>query len=898
LSTGKKITQPPLGVQENVGSLTMNLVLSPDGRHAVATDMGFHEAISVIDTTTGALVGQQPSPPSADTTAANYYYGMAFAPLPNADGSYTLYASLGSQAAIGVYHLSPAGALIPEGMIALQTGDFPAGIAVDARGYLYVAINEFYTANFDLRILTNPGQLAVYNTTTGLQVGRVTVGSQPMLSNFPLAVAALADGSRVYVSSQRDGAVYVFNAAVPASPVATGALLTGAHPDALLLNRAQTRLYVGNAHSDTVSVISTGTDSVVGSIPLRPNAAQQVAGATPTGLALSADEKTLYATLGDMNAVAVIDPVGLTAQGYIPVGWYPTGIVASPFKKQILVSDAKGTQPRYPNPGYQQFAFNDNPQYDLNLIQGQVQTVAVPNSVQLSQDTQQVLANNRVAEIGSVPAVFNQIGLRAGGITHVIYMIKENRTYDQVLGDLPGGDGDPTLALFGQSVTPNQHALASRFVLLDNFFDCSEASGDGWPWSTQSMATEYVIKNLPYNYSNRGRQYDFEGQNNGYMVGGFPATGPDGTPLVTPGTPLSGPAGAPAVPDVSEAPAHHIWDAVEAAGLSIRNYGFFLSTGVAANGVTLIPDNYPSAAGLREAGHYTSGPLTYAGSGKSDYDFRRFDTSYPDSDAPGLYGDQGYSLKTYGKFAQGSRFGEWNREFQAMMASDPTGNTVPSFQMVRFMNDHTAGVTAGVASPQAHVADNDYSVGQMVQALSQYPTLWAHTALFVIEDDSQDGPDHVDCHRSTCYVISPYIKKNSVDHTFYNTDSVLKTMELLLGVPPLSQYDAVATPILDFGSAPGNSGVYTAILPAQSIITDVPGPMLKRGTPLTSLEKQTAGMDLIHPDSAPASLLNEVIWKSVRGVSSKMPAPVHNAKIEARLHMAPGAGAADSDDGQ
>ena len=239
-----------------------------------------------------------------------------------------------------------------------------------------------------------------------------------------------------------------------------------------------------------------------------------------------------------------------------------------------------------------------------------------------------------------------------------------------------------------------------------------------------------------------------------------------------------------------------------------------------------------------------------------------------------------YPRQTYGHYAQSSRFTEWNREFQQMLTNDPTGNSVPAFETVRFMHDHTQGLSAGVHTPRAEVADNDYGVGQFVEAVSR-SAIWNSTAIFVIEDDAQDGPDHVDGHRSTCYVISPFIKRASVDHTFYNTDSVLKTMELLLNIPPMNQYDAVATPILDFGTDPSqNGGLYTATLPDAGILGEI-APTVTASSLLFPLEQLSAKMDFGHPDSAPPALLNEVIWKSVKGVHSKMPATHHSGLIPA-----------------
>jgi len=434
-----------------------------------------------------------------------------------------------------------------------------------------------------------------------------------------------------------------------------------------------------------------------------------------------------------------------------------------------------------------------------------------------------------------------------------------------VLGDLGKGNGDPSLTLFGWSVTPNQHNLALRFLLLDNFYDAGEVSGDGWPWSTQSMANEYVIKNLPYNYSDRGRNYDFEGQNNGYLTGGFPAKDPDGNTL----SPVF-PNGLPPITDAAEAPGHHLWDAVQAAKLSYRNYGFFYSFGVNQGGTTVLPDNYPASAGIQPPGHDLAGV--------SDFDYRRYDNDYPDSEAPSKYNSKNfpcaYATTAYGKYKMPSRFSEWNREFQEMLKADPSGNSVPALMTVRFNHDHTQGFTAGKFTPLAEVADNDYAVGQLVETISNSP-IWDHTAVFIVEDDAQDGPDHVDAHRSTGYVISPYLPGNTTNHKFYNTDSFLKSMEMLLGIPPLTQYDAAAEPILGFVDSPVNDGPYEATLPSKEIICDQAPKLSAKSHPMHPLMVKSAKMDFDHPDSAPSRQLNEVIWKSVKGMNSQVPKPRH-----------------------
>jgi YVTN family beta-propeller protein len=858
LVTGKSIFWPPLGVQQNVGSLPMNMVLSPDGKYALVSDIGFDQSLTVINTKTGGLVSNLDYPNCnycGFQTTNGLYYGIAF----GSNG--TVYAAQGGNNSIDVLNLASDGIVADLGSFtATQPSDFPSGLATDTRGYLYVVNND--PATFAL-----PSSVAIYSQATQKEVGRYSfTTSWYGTPNFPLAVAVLSNGSKAYVSSERDGAVYDLNTSDPTNPTLTGSIATGANPDGLVLNQAQTFLYVANAGSDTVSVIRTADDTVVNTIVLRPAQLKNVAGSsTPTGLGLSPNGKTLYVALGDMNAVAVLGVNGenLALQGYIPTGWYPTSVVA-PTANSILFANGKGTITRYPNPGYIQWAFNSSPDYDQHLIQGQVSLVTGLSDEKLTKWTRSVLANSAAEQ--ALPD--HRLDGLKGKIKHIIYIAKENRTYDQVLGDVPGGNGDPTLTLFGANVTPNLHALAERFVLLDNFYTNSEVSFDGWGWLTQGEVNEDLIKDAPYNYSGRGRNYDVEGQNNGYDVGGFPAKDPDGNVI----SPVYFPNGAPTIPDVTEAPGGHIWDAVQAAKITYRNYGFFLAFGVNdTNNNVIMPDNYPSVAALEPPGHDLAGV--------TDWDYRRFDSDYPDSDASTIYTGQGvqgcsYLETGYGKYNSPSRYSEWVREFNEMLAQDSTGATVPAFMTVRLPHDHTQGPTSGKFTPAAEVADNDYGVGQLVQAISQSP-IWNNTAIFVIEDDSQDGPDHVDCHRSTAYVISPWIKQSSIDHEFHNTTSILKTMEMLLGLQPLTSYDAVANPIMDWDTKPGNNAPFTATLPAQSIICSQTPHVgsLSASDPRRGMIMEAGTMDMEHPDSAPARRLNELIWKSVKGVNSQMPAP-------------------------
>ncbi len=750
------------------------------------------------------------------------------------------------------------------GEIRVRQNDFPAGLALDGRGFLYVTNN---CADDGTHLFRLPGSVAIYDTKSKREVGRYTFATVNKTSNYLLAIAARRDGSKVYVASERDAAVYALDTSDAAHPKLAGSVTCGSHPVALLLNRDESRLFVANAQSDTITIIDTASDRAIGTVLLRPDAARNLTGVSPTAMALSADEKTLYVTLSDMNAVGVVDVSAMAIGGMIPAGWYPSAILAE--ADRLVIVNAKGHEARHPNPKYNPFGRPINRDlYILSLLLGDVQEARAPSASELADMTATVLRANHLDELAQPQEnPLEGIGLKAGKITHVIYIVKENRTYDQVLGDDSRGNGDASLAIFGQSVTPNLHALSDRFVLMDNTYACGEVSGDGWVWSTQGIANSYVQRNIPYHYSNRGRTYDFEGQNNGYITGGFPATDPDGKLM------SSDPAmknGAPAVPDVAGEDVH-LWDLARAANLSIRNFGFFVSQGEKKTGKVIVPDNYPTVVGLRPAGHDLEGV--------TDIDFRQFDLDYPDSEAPQIWYDRSkdssylYRLKKYGKHGATSRFAEWNHEFQEMLKRDPTGETVPTLITIRMPHDHTQGIVMGKHTPASEVADDDYGIGQIVEAVSHSP-IWKSTAIFVIEDDAQSGNDHVDCHRTTAYVISPWIKRGSVDREFHNTDSVLKTMELLLGLPAMSQYDATAKPIVDWDTQPSNDEAYDAILPSREVIGAT------NGVASNAIEAQMqlvcAKMDFIHADAAPAELLNEIVWKSIKGWGSTMPPPRHS----------------------
>jgi hypothetical protein len=867
LSTGRYIHPATTQSTQNVGSLPVNLIASADGQYAISTDAGYRQSLWSIRIADGKGVSHLEFPnkkgkfATTQEKARGLYYGLAAA-----DG--VIYAAQGQHDTIAVIGISADGTLKQQRTITTKKSDFPSGLALDNQGRLYVANNDpvAFPPNF------KASSVAVYDAAAGKELGRFeftdSFGGTP---NFPLAIAVSKDGKKLYVASERDSAVYVLDTADPAHIKQLAKLETGSHPIALLFNKNQDRLFVANAHSDTISFINTADDQVQATILLRPDIAKSIAGATPTGLALSPNEKFLYATLGDMNAVAVIDVPGKELEGYIPAGWYPTSLLVAPDGKRLLVANAKGTKVLHPNPVASASVDPKKQQQNPNnLLEGNVIGVAIPAKDELKSLTEQVMENNRLTpQFVNDQNPLKDIGLQAGKIKHVIYIVKENRTYDQVLGDLKQGLGDPRYCIFGRQITPNLHALAERFVLLDNFYDSGEVSGDGWTWSTQAMANEYTIRNVPYQYSDRGRKFDYEGTNNEWLTGGFPAVGPDGKPLSD--LPVFK-NGAKPFPDVAEAPGGHLWDLARKHNLTYRNYGFFMSNGTKTkDGKNIIPDNYPASIGLQPGGHDLDGV--------TDIDFRKFDLDYPDSQAPSIYHDRTGNAKflwpktKFGKYEAPSRFDEWNREFQQMLAKEPTGNAVPSLMTVRLGTDHTHGANPGKKHPRAMVADNDFGVGQLVEAVSKSP-IWNSTAIFILEDDAQNGPDHVDAHRSICFVVSPWIKKGSIDHRFHNTASCLRTIELLLGLPPMCQYDAIATPIMNWDDAPRNDATYKAILPPAKVLIETnPGQgESKPASPeLTQLIEESMTWDFSIADRAPADKLNEIIWKLCAGYDSKLP---------------------------
>jgi YVTN family beta-propeller protein len=795
----------PLGDQTGVGSFPTNMILSANGKFLIVTNTGYRENMSVLSVATGKVVSQLPEGSAKSAShGANLYFGLAA--REDGDGTELLAVSHGSADTIELVQLSPEGKLSPTRAIELPKLENPlkiplhvAGLAWSNDGSKLLAI-----ANQSHKFNDFHGSVFAYNLAAGTFDPPIQVGS------FPLSIASLKDGS-VLVTNEGDRAISWLD---PAKKTILS-LETGEQPSYLSVNHAGTRAYVSNSNSDTVSEIDIPSRKVVKTILMRPGGLRGYPGVTPLGSALSPDDRKLYVAIADLNAVGVVDVASGRVMGYVPVGWYPTSVAVSPDGTHLFVANAKGTKAANPNGK----PVSDWGKYDLNIIEGTVSMIPT------AEIALKLKALTKIVQQGNHDFQPNHGWIRNPGIQHVVYIIKENRTYDQVLGDLPRANGDKSLTLFGSDVTPNQHALATRFGTFDNFYVCAEVSADGWNWSTSGEANEYTQRNVPYNYSGRGREYDFEGTNNGSSVDLDDRR------------------------DVAASPGGYLWDSVLKDGLTVRNYGMFLSFDVSTR---------PDGSQIEGKGKPDKKALV----GATCLDFPRFDMRYPDSDAWVKLGltPAKAQLLSYGEHNESSRISTWLREFKGYVEH----NNLPNLTLIRLPRDHTSGTAANMSSPRAMVADNDYAVGEVVDAMSHSP-YWKSCAIFVLEDDAQSGFDHVDCHRSNVLVVSPYLHKDVVDSSFYNTDSVLATIENLLKAKPNNQYLATARLFDLFDPAAGNTSPYDAIMPSKAILGEV-------NTRESYRAKDSAKLvSAFHEETAADYELNEILWRSIKGKGAALP---------------------------
>jgi YVTN family beta-propeller protein len=779
----------PAGVQKPAGFFPANVVLSPDERAVllpgVIRNQDNKQTVEVLDAGTGDLVQELELNPDDNTKREGVAPGLVFS-----HDDKEVFLATAKRDSVLVFDWDAASRQLRwNKTLALPNGAYPQTLTLSPDDRVVFVVGQYARTLFAVDVVSG--------TITSATVGP-----------YPFAVATSGDGKIAYVSNQAANTVSVV--AVDGQKLTSrGEILVGTHPNHLLTDSPRNRLFVSNADSDSISVIDMVSNRVTRTISVAPYKDAH-AGTSPTALALSADGSTLYVANSGNNDVALIDVADNKhfgqVRGLIPTGWYPTGVQVPKDNSRLLIADAKGLGTG-PNTGHATSDPRDF-SYIERQLKGYLQIVPMPGMEALHRYTRQVEQNNGIAEGNGVRGfsrstpgtiVPRRVG-RGSPIKHIIYIVKENRTYDQVFGDLGKGNGDPHLAIFGRDITPNQHALAEKFITLDNYYVDGEVSQDGWDWATEANSNPYNELATHQGYGGNGSEFDSAGSLDSPVTAGNA--------------------------DPSRA---FLWDAVHAAGMRFRHYGMFSQPATSFH-----EDNRVKCP---EGKNCAYEPLL---NDNTDHDYPWFNLNIPDQ----------------------QRFQEWNREFNQYVAHE----NLPTFEFLNLPRDHTAGWFAGGATAKAMVADNDFALGKIVDTVS-HSKYWKDTAIFVTEDDAQDGPDHVDSHRSLANVISPYTQRGIIDSHFYSQVSLLRTMELLTGLGPLTQYDAAAIPMIwSFGDTP-NLAPYTAIIPQQ--------PLTETNPPTTRSVMIPEAMQG-KPDQVDERALNEEIWKSVRGPDTVMPQPQHH----------------------
>jgi len=905
LPSSKILLSPAPGSPEPTNSFPTALAVSPNGRYAAllnngrgVEESGYQQSIAIVDLSSGR-VRDFPDPRLKVGAKQTYFLGLAFS--NNGESIYASIASLNDPAGqqpddtgngIAVYSFE-GGSVAAQRFIKLplpplapgkQPGTvfykapkdtavpYPAGLAaVSGEGErLLIAEN-----------LSDDAVLLDVNSGQVVQRFDLSVNEHEPAS-YPYGVAATRDGRRGYCSLWNASQVAELDLKsgevtrrislqAPDSPTAAGS-----HPTALLLSADEKRLYVTLSNADAVAVIDTATGTIVTTLSTKLPG-QTYSGAYPNALAESADHKRLFVAAASLDAVAVFDlsvvpsETPQPAMGFIPTEWYPTAVAVR--GDDLLIASGKGqgtgpnSRPRAPSavdPGAKH-------PYIASMIHGSIARLSIQDAEHgLAQSTEEVLRSNLMPAKGDAISRGTASNLAGNGhsdypggdsitfrggqnpIKHVIYIIKENRTYDQVFGDLQAGDGDPALCMYGEKITPNEHELARQFGIVDNFYCSGEVSGDGHVWSMAAITSDYTEKTWPVSYRGSERLYDYEG-------------------IVSGDNPLHQ-----GQPDVNEPATGYIWTNVERHALSHRNYGEYVdthwcdmppTTGCAQNSIVSgqpLPANVGQPHGAPSPWPWPVPIITGSFATKPEIEdhfdprFADFRVDYPDQ----------------------LRVDEFLNEFADFVKSleEGKGTTLPQFVILRLPNDHTLGTLPGYPRTEASVADNDLAVGRVVDAVS-HSAYWNDTAIFILEDDAQDGADHVDAHRSTALVISKYSPRSAgqpfVDHRFYTTVNMVHTMEMLLGLPPMNNNDAQAAVMAPLFSGTGDQPPFNA--DARNLQN---GLLYEVNPPKGPGAKESAQMDFSHADAADSAQLNAILWHASKG-NLPMPKPVHRVIREA-----------------
>jgi DNA-binding beta-propeller fold protein YncE len=775
----------PAGTQVAVDTLPMSTAVSRNGKFLLVLNGGYNPpSVSVLDIAQKKEVGR--------TRLKDCFLGLTASPKDD-----KIFVGGGTTGKVFEMKLDPdTGALTP-------SREFDAVKDMASKGDALIG-DVAVTADARILYATDlyDDQVAVVNLETGALIATFKTGKRPYKLLLP------PGGKHLLVTAWGEGMIYQHDAT-------NGELVrkvrVGAHPtDMVWLNHAApteegaasayvARLFVTASNTNNAYSFGASADGQLTQLeninlsltPLQP------LGMTPTALALDAKGTRLYAVCSDGNAVAAIDITAAHSlvMGFIPTGWYPTA-VRSLDNGELAIVNGKGLgsqpNPRGPNPTRRPAPQHEGGpaapevQYVAHMQTGTVGFLPAPDAVALSDLTHIVRANSPYRDdmLDGPPSTemtgfFSKAEGHDSPIQHVVYIIKENRTYDQVFGDMPKGNGDSSLVLFGENITPNLHQLAKDYILYDNFYENADVSAEGHNWASAAIAPDYTVKLWPSEYGHRSKIYDFEG----------------GEPANTP-------------------PAGYLWNNAMQAGISIRDYGQWTT-------------NFPmkevvNGVQIKQVKDLSLTPYV-------DKNYRGWDLDYPD-------------VERAKEFAR-----EWKQ-------SDSDGKA-PSISIVRMGNDHTKGAAAGALTPFAFNADNDYGVGLLVEAVS-HSKLWASTAIFIIEDDAQNGPDHVDSHRAPVWVISPYTKRGIVDSNMYNQASVLRTMELIVGLRPMTQFDAAARPMFESFSKTPDTSPFNAITPKVSLTEKNPG----KGAEATA----SAHMNFREADMVDDDELTAVLWHAIK----------------------------------
>jgi DNA-binding beta-propeller fold protein YncE len=909
LPTGKQLLPPVPGSPARLNSLPMGAAWSPDGRYLALVNAGYGtpdsdyaQSVALLDTTTGKL-SDFPDPRTTVGARQTMYSGVAF----SLDGAH-LYVSFDSLTApeggtpdktgnaIAVYTVTD-GALKPDRLIPIPLQHLAAGLAQNQVGKplpehtanpVPTGLAVFKGDDGQEKILVADefsDDVLLLDAASGKVLTRFDLATHAVVpSAYPIAIAVTKDGRRAFVALWNESSVAELD--LHAGKVKSSVLLLppanairpSSHPCALAFSPDEKTLYAALANRDAVAAVNVAakTPRLV-RIYDTALPGQRYFGAMPDAVAVSPDGEMLYAANSGSDAVAVFHTkpaslVGAPEQpiGFLPTEWYPSAMAIKGDKLYVATAKGKGTGP---NVAPQPVPANMPPQlarlarrphtYIATLLNGSLATIDLPAAQKdLPELTRQVVAGNLMqaaqTHIPFVESAANPSGIDP--IHHVIYIIKENRTYDQILGDLGAGDGDPSLTMYGKEVTPNLHRLAQQFGVLDDFYDSGEVSGDGHVWSTAGITSDYTERDWQQSYRGAERTYDFEGVvQNGYPI-------------------------QEKIPDINEPASGYLWTDLAKHGKTLYHFGEYVSTKFCDDSGEAPKEKSP-LEGTPEPVHFCDHayinpgeeiPATYGG-GKSPYPWKipliyrnvatkpelegRFDPDYPD-----------FNLS----FPDQLRVNEFLTHFNAWVADRKAGrDTMPAFVMLRLPNDHTAGTSPGKCTPKACVADNDLAVGRAVEAVSNSP-FWQDTAFFILEDDAQDGADHVDAHRSIALVVSAYSPRSStvtVDHTFYTTVSVLHTIEDLLDIPPMNNNDAFAPLIAPLFAGEGNQPPY------QADYTNRDNQLIyTANTPKAQGAKESSKMDFTHEDRADPRKLNVILWKDAMG-AKPVPAMLQHPKI-------------------